>query len=77
MNINLNVNEIEPSIVLKIEFFSVRPDAIVNEEVRDLWSMFFSAKLETKDNESAIFLNMEFFVASLDAIVIEAVRDWL
>ena len=59
MNIIFIVSAIEPVSVLRIEFFSVRVDASANEEVRDLESMSFFAKLDTRFRELLRPLNRE------------------
>lgn len=59
MNIIFIVSAIEPLSVLRIEFFSVRVDANVNDEVRDLESMSFFAKLDTRFRELLRPLNRE------------------
>ena len=48
MNIIFMASVIAPVSVLRIEFFSIRDEVRANDEVRDLESRFFSAKLDTK-----------------------------
>jgi hypothetical protein len=48
VNIIFIVSVIEPVSVLKIEFFSARAEARLNDEVRDLERMFFSARFDNR-----------------------------
>ncbi|HZY93846.1 MAG TPA: hypothetical protein VFE98_03175 [Candidatus Bathyarchaeia archaeon] len=68
------VIEIEPASVLKIEFFSVRPEPIVKEDVRDLRIIFFSTRFEARVRTPLKLLCNEVCCVRLEARVIEALR---
>jgi len=67
----------ELATVLKREFFSARPEVIVNEPVRDRKTEDFSANPD--DNASAPLSDLKsvFFSETPDAIPIESVRNLL
>ncbi len=55
------VIEIEPASVLKMEFFSERPEAEVKELARDLMNADFSRKLDANVRESLTDLKKDDF----------------